>query len=130
MTELDEWGRITVKVGDDAAVQAAVAYHGIVEEHARANNGHLVERTWDVTLSVFSAAEEALVAAASIERALRTGDWLAYHPEKPALRAALHTGRLARPYQGQFGSPAMRVFRLCHCQARTDPGVSRNAGDG
>lgn len=113
VTDLSGWGSIMRDLGDDAAAAVAAAYYRIVNDRVGAHNGRVVERGGDHTLSVFSAAEEAVIAAALIREALRKGDWIAAGAEKPAICAAIHTGRLARPAEGHLGSPALRVIRLC-----------------
>lgn len=59
------------------------------------------------------------MAAALVRKGLREKDWIAAGTEKPAICAAIHTGRLARSTEGHFGSPALRVVRLC---AIAEPG--------
>lgn len=119
VTDLAGWGRVMRDLGDDAAAAAAAAYYRIVNERVGANNGRVVERGGDHTLSLFSAAEEAVVAAALVRKALRERDWIAAGTERPAICGAIHTGRLARAAEGHLGSPALRVVRLC---AIADPG--------
>jgi class 3 adenylate cyclase len=119
ITDLAGWSQIMQRLGDDAAATAATAYYRIVGEHVRANNGRVVESAGDHTLSLFSGAEEAVTAAALMRTALRESDWIDGGSDKPKLCAAIHTGRLARPSEGQFGSPAFRVTRLC---AIAEPG--------
>jgi class 3 adenylate cyclase len=52
----------------------------------------------------------ALVAAVGIRTELRQRGY--------TVQAAIHTGRLARPADGLYGSPAIRVMRLCwECEA-------------
>ena len=119
VTDLVGWGRIMRELGDDAAAAAATAYYRIVDEHVRANNGRLVERGGDHTLSLFSTAEDAVIAAARIRMGLRESDWIDDGINKPTICAAIHTGRLARPSEGHFGSPAFHAFRL---SASAEPG--------
>jgi class 3 adenylate cyclase len=113
LTDLAGWGRVLRDLGDDAAAAAAAAYHRIINEHVGANDGRVVERGGDKALSLFSVAENAVIAAALIRAALRESDWIAAGTEKPAICGAIHTGRLARPAEGHLGSPALRVTRLC-----------------
>jgi class 3 adenylate cyclase len=119
LTDLAGWGRVMRDFGDDAAAAAAGVYHRIVSERIGANNGRVVERGGDRTLSVFPSAEEAVIAAALLRRAWRDSDWITAGTEKPAISAAIHTGRLARPAEGHLGSAALRVGRLC---AIAEPG--------
>jgi class 3 adenylate cyclase len=119
VTDLAGWGRVMRELGDDAAATAAAAYYRIVDERVGANNGRVVERGGDHTLSLFSAAEEAVIAAALIRTALRESEWIDGTADKPTICAAIHTGRLARPSEGQLGSPAFRAQRLC---AIAEPG--------
>ncbi len=119
LIDLAGWSRVMRELGDDAAASAGAAYHRIVDEYARANSGRLVERFGDHTLSVFAAADQAIVAAAAIRSALRDSDWIDCRTEKPRPCAAIHTGRLPRPFEGQLGAPAIRVNRLC---ALAEPG--------
>lgn len=112
-TDLVGWGQIMRQLGDDAAGAAATSYHRIVEEQVRAHNGRVVERIADGTLSLFPRPEEAVITAALIRTALDGRDWFDSPGNKPLLRAAIHTGRIARPSAGDLGSPAWRVLRLC-----------------
>src|SRR5262249_13583583 len=59
------------------------------------------------------------IAAALKREGLRKGDWIPAGTAEPAICAAIHTGRLARPAEGHLGSPALRVVRLC---AMAEPG--------
>jgi class 3 adenylate cyclase len=111
-TDLAGWGRALRQLGDDAAADLTALYHGIVDRHVRANDGRQIERIADHTLSVFSAPEQALVAASAIRAALGEG-WAQGTTEKLPVCTAIHTGRLARPSEGFLGSPAVRVVRLC-----------------
>jgi class 3 adenylate cyclase len=119
VTDLVGWGRIMREFGDDAAAGVAAAYYRVVNDCVDAHDGRVVERGGDHTLSLFSAAEEAVIAAAQMREALRKGDWTAAGTEMPAICAAIHTGRLARSAEGLLGSPAFRVLRLC---ATAEPG--------
>jgi len=112
-TDLVGWGQIIRAYGDDEAIDAAAAHVRIVEEHVRAHNGRVLERSGDETLSLFEAAEDAVVTAALIRTALDKRGWSDPEGNKPKLSAAIHTGRLARPSEGHLGSPAVRVFLLC-----------------
>jgi adenylate cyclase len=118
-TDLVGWGQIIRSHGDDEASVAAAAYFRVVEEHVRAHNGRVLERSGDETLSLFHAAEDAVVAAARIRTALDERGWSDPEGNRPKICAAIHTGRLARPSEGHLGSPAIRVFRLC---AIAEPG--------
>jgi class 3 adenylate cyclase len=59
----------------------------------------------DHALCLFSDPLPALVAADGIRAELRRRGF--------TVRAGIHTGRLARPADGLYGSPAIRVMRLC-----------------
>jgi len=118
ITDLSGWTRVMRILGDDAAAQATEHYHRIVEEEVRMRDGRQVERIGDHTLSLFPAPGQAIIAAAAVRRSLRETEWIAA-TERPELCAAIHTGRLPRPLDGQFGSPAFRVTRLC---AAAEPG--------
>ena len=111
--DLAGWRRVMRELGDDGAAAAAAAYHGIVAETARANDGVEVERAADWSMCVFSSPKSALLAAATIRAELRNSDWIA-GIEKPELAAAVHTGRVTSLTGGQLGSPAVRVSQLCN----------------
>ena len=111
--DLSGWRRVMRELGDDGAATAAAAYHHIVGEIASANDGREVERIADTAICVFSAARNAVVAAATIRTALRDSDWI-QGTQKPELAAAIHTGRLAGLVGGQLGSAAFRVAQLCN----------------
>jgi class 3 adenylate cyclase len=101
------------ELGDDGAAAAATAYHHIVAETARANEGVEVERAADWAMCVFSSPKSALLAVAAIRVELRNSDWIP-GIEKPELAAAVHTGRVTSLAAGQLGSPALRVTLLCN----------------
>lgn len=110
--DLVGWQRVMREIGDDRAGAAAAAYHRIVAESAMAHDGSEIERAGDHAMCVFSSAKNALVAAAAVCAALRARDWI-QGTEKPEVRAAIHTGRVARLTGGELGAPALRVTRLC-----------------
>jgi class 3 adenylate cyclase len=110
--DLAGWGRVMRELGDDGAAVAATAYHRIVDESARANDGFEAERAGDHALCVFSSPRSALFAVAAIRVELRHREWI-HVTERPELAAAIHTGRVTGFAGGQLGSPASRVFRLC-----------------
>jgi class 3 adenylate cyclase len=111
--DLADWLRVMRDVGDDGAAMAAAAYHRVVDESARANNGFEVERAGDKALCVFLSAKRALLAVAAIRMELRHRDWI-QGTAKPELAAAIHTGRVTSLVGGQLGSPAARVIQLCN----------------
>jgi class 3 adenylate cyclase len=111
--DLAGWRRVMSELGDDGAAVAAAAYHRIVAEAARANDGVEVERAGDWTMCVFSSPKSALIAVAAIRVELRKSDWIR-RTEKPELAAAVHTGRVTSLAGGQLGSPAIRVTMLCN----------------
>lgn len=100
------------ELGDDGAAAAAAAYHRIVAETARANDGGEVERAGDWAMCVFSSPKSALLAVAAIQMELRNSDWIE-GTEKPELAAAVHSGRVTSLAAGHLGSPAARVAGLC-----------------
>ena len=110
--DLDGWRRVWRELGDDGAAAAAAAYHRIVAETARVNDGVEVERAGDWALCVFSSPKSALLAVAAIRVELRNSDWI-QGIEKPELAAAVHTGRVTSLAGGQLGSQALRVRELC-----------------
>jgi class 3 adenylate cyclase len=63
-------------------------------------------------MCVFFSAKDAVMAAAAIRSALDEQEWIT-GTDKPAIAAAIHTGRLTRVVGGQLGSPAPRVIDLC-----------------
>jgi class 3 adenylate cyclase len=105
VTDLAGFGRIMREQGDDAAADVAAQYQTIVDQSARASGGYLAERVADHSLCVFVAPEQALAAAAAVRSVLAERGFV--------VQAAVHTGRLARPAEGVFGSPAIRAMRLC-----------------
>jgi len=111
--DLAGWRRVMRELGDDGAAEAAAAYHRIVAETARANDGVVVERAADGAMCVFPSPKSALLAVAAIRLELRNSDWVR-GTEKPELAAAVHTGRVTGLAGGQLGSPAFRVIRLCN----------------
>ena len=110
--DLDGWRRVIQELGDDRAAAAAVAFHRIVAEIARANDGIEVERAGDQSLCLFHSPKGALLAISEIQRELRSRDWIE-GIEKPELSAGVHTGRLAGVRGGELGFIAWRVVRLC-----------------
>jgi len=110
MTDLAGWAGVMRTLGDDAAATAATAYQRLVIEVVEANDGHAVERAGDNVLALFPNAKDAVVAAVAIRDELRDREWIPLD-ERPALRAAVHTGRIAD--RDQLGTPALRVGRLC-----------------
>jgi class 3 adenylate cyclase len=111
--DLAGWRRVMRELGDDGAAAAAAAYHRIVAETARANDGVEVERAADWAMCVFSSPKSALLAVAAIRAELRNSDWIP-GIEKPELAAAVHTGRVTSLAGGQLGSPALRATLLCN----------------
>jgi class 3 adenylate cyclase len=111
--DLTGWRRVMDELGDDGAAAAAAAYHRIVGEHARANDGVEVERAADFSLCVFPAPKSALLAIDAIRAELRDSDWIP-SAERPTVAAAVHSGRVTRLATGQLGSSAFRVIRLCN----------------
>jgi class 3 adenylate cyclase len=110
--DLAGWRHVMRELGDDGAAAAAAAYHRIVAETARANDGVEVERAADWAMCVFFSPKSALLAVAAIRLALRSSDWIP-GIEKPEMGAAVHTGRVTSMAGGQLGSPALRVALLC-----------------
>jgi len=117
MTDLVGWADVMRTLGDDAAAVAATAYHSLVIDIVEANGGRGVEMAADNVLALFPSAKDAVVAAVAVRDAIRDRDWIAAD-ERPPLRAAVHTGRIADPDRRQLGTPALRVSRLC---AAADP---------
>jgi class 3 adenylate cyclase len=111
--DVADWRRVMRELGDDGAAAAAVEYHRIVGEVARANVGVELERAADWSLCAFSSPKSALLAVAAIRVELRNSEWIR-GTEKPELAAAVHTGRVTRVAAGQLGSPALRVTLLCN----------------
>ena len=110
--DLSGLGRAMRELGDDGAAAAAAEYHRIVAATARANDGISVESFGDWAMCVFTSPKSALLAAAAIQVELRSSDWIG-STEKPELAAAVHSGRVTSLARGHFGSPALRVGRLC-----------------
>lgn len=111
--DLAGWGRVMRELGDDGAAAAGAAYHRIVAETARANDGSVVERGGDHAMCVFSSPKSALLTVAAIRAELRTSDWI-HGTEKPELAAAIHSGRVTSLAANHLGSPAARVAGLCN----------------
>jgi class 3 adenylate cyclase len=108
-TDMGGFGRIMREQGDDAAADVAAEYHSVVDQHVRAGKGYQAERVADHALCVFSDPQQAVIAAAAIRTDLQRRGYI--------VRAAIHSGRLARPADGLYGSSAIRVMRLCSdCQ--------------
>jgi class 3 adenylate cyclase len=116
--DLVGWRRVMQELGDDGASAAARAYHRIVVEAARANEGSLVESAADQTMCLFSSAKHAITAAWEIRSTLESSDWIT-GASKPEFAGAIHSGRLAGHRAGQLGTPALRVMQLC---ATAEPG--------
>lgn len=110
--DLAGWSHVMRELGDDSAAAAVAAFHRIVADAARANDGGEVERSGDWAMCVFTSPKSALFAVAAIRAELGTTDWI-QGTEKPQLAAAVHSGRVTRLAAGHLGSPAARVARLC-----------------
>ena len=112
LTDLAGWNVVMRTLGDDAAVVAARAYHRVVLEVVEANGGGAVDVVADSVLALFPNAKDAVVAAVAVRDALRERDWIAAE-ERPAVCAAVHTGRVVDPDSRHLGAPALRAHRLC-----------------
>jgi class 3 adenylate cyclase len=99
------FGKIIREQGDDAAADIAAEYHAVIEQRVRAAGGDQAERVADHALCLFPDPLPALVAAAGIRAELSGRGFI--------VQAGIHTGRLARPADGLYGSAAIRVMRLC-----------------
>lgn len=110
--DLAGWRRVARELGDDGAAAVAVAFHRIVAEIAHENDGLEVERAGDQSMCLFQSPKGALLAVTAIQGELRSRDWI-QATEKPELRAAVHTGRLAGVAGGELGLTAWRVIGLC-----------------
>lgn len=111
--DLDGWRLVMRELGDEGSAAAAVEYHRIVAENARANDGVQVEQVADWAMCVFSSPKAALLAVAAIHVELRNSDWIQVSV-KPELAAAVHSGRVQSLAGGQLGSSAFRVTMLCN----------------
>ena len=111
--DIADWRRVMHELGDNGSAAAAAEYQRIVAESARANDGVLVERAADWTMSVFSSPKAGLLRpVAAIRVELGNADWIT-DTEKPEMAAVVHTGRVIRLAGGQLGSSAFRVILLC-----------------
>ncbi len=96
---------------DRAAMAAAVARHdallrAVISDH----RGHVFKTVGDAFCAAFSAAREALQAAAVGQRLLAAEDWGASGPLR--VRMALHTGDAEERDDDYFGPDVNRVARL------------------
>ncbi len=112
LTDLVAWERVLSALGDDAAAAAGIAYHRTVGEIISDNDGTVFDLAGDSTLSLFTSPKDAVVAALAMRDAVRDGDWIPA-PFRPAVRTAVHTGRVIDPDARQLGTSAMRVAHLC-----------------
>lgn len=110
--DLVGWRNVIHELGDDGAVAATVEFHRIVGEIARENDGLEIERGGDQSICLFQSPKGALLTITAVQGQLRSRDWI-HGAEKPELRAAVHTGRLAGVAGGELGWTAWRVLRLC-----------------
>ena len=81
------------ELGDDGAAAAAAAYHRIVAETARANDGVEVERAGDGRCVSSRRRRVRFSRSRRSGRSFADSDWI-QGIEKPELAAAVHTGRV------------------------------------
>ena len=112
LIDLVDWGHVLRTLGDEKATAAAHAYHDIAIKAARADGGREVEVTGDKVMAVFERPRDALRAATRLRDDLRTKPWIA-NGDRPAVRMAIHSGRVADPTARHLGSVAFRCAELC-----------------
>ena len=111
-TDLTGWRHVMRTLGDDKAAAAARAYHGLGAEAAKAEGGRQVEALADTTMSVFEWPRDALRAAIRLRDAIRTEPWLPAG-DRPDVRMAIHSGRIADSTSSHLGLVALQCTSLC-----------------
>src|SRR5205807_169798 len=93
------------------AMKAALARHDeILRDAVEAHDGHVVKTTGDGLHAAFATAHDALEAAVSGQRALRSEDWSL--PAQLLVRMGLHTGEAQHRDGDYYGSAVNHAARL------------------
>jgi class 3 adenylate cyclase len=91
-TDMAEWSRLIRELGDDATVEIATQYRGIVGDSVAAHGGTTIEAVGDNVFAVFESPRAAVECAASTRELLRQHTWPP--GADGTTRFAVHTGRL------------------------------------
>ena len=111
LTDLDGWQRVLRTLGDEGATAVARAYHAVVLDAVKSEGGYELEVVADTVLAGFERARDALRAAVTVRERLGDEPW---YPDdnKPAVRIAIHSGRLVDPASRHLGTVGFRCVAL------------------
>ena len=111
LTDVDGWQHVLRTLGDEGATAVARANHEIVLDVVESEGGYELEVVADTVLAGFERARDALRAAVAVRERLHREPW---YPEddKPAVRIAIHSGRLADPTARHLGTVGFRCVAL------------------
>jgi class 3 adenylate cyclase len=113
LTDVTGWHRVLRTLGDEKAATVARAYHNLVIDAVKAEGGREIEVVADTVLSSFVRPRDALLASIRLRDALRTEPWFP-DDDPPAVRMAIHSGRVADPTARHLGSVGFRCVSLCN----------------
>ena len=106
------WSGVIQKFGDERMLTMTRAYHALVRREVERHNGRVFELIADTVVAGFDLPLDALRAARALREALRSEPWAA-GDDPPGVCMAAHSGRVAEPRSGYFGTTAFRCSLLC-----------------
>jgi class 3 adenylate cyclase len=112
-TDVAGWQRVLRTLGDEGATEVARAYHDLVIGTVRPAGGRELEVVADTVLVSFERPRDAVRAAITLRKALRTEPWFP-GDDRPGVRMAIHSGHVADPTSKHLGSVGFRCVTLCN----------------
>jgi len=106
------WSRVIREVGDQQLLTMTRRYHALVRRDVERHSGRVFELIADNVVAGFERPLDALRSARDLREALRTEPWAA-GDDPPGVCMAVHSGRIAEPRSGYFGTTAFRCSLLC-----------------
>jgi class 3 adenylate cyclase len=107
------WSGVLREYGDERMLTMTRAYHALVTRDVERHNGRVFELIADNVVAGFGRPLDALRAARDLREALRSEPWAA-GGDPPGVCMAVHSGRVAEPRSGYFGTTAFRCSLLCN----------------
>jgi len=102
---------MTARLGDAAGLELVRAHDALVRRGLKAFGGREVKHTGDGIMAAFDHAQNAVRAAADIQR--RFSEYNAEASERLSVRIGIHAGDPVEDHDDLFGTTVQLAFRLC-----------------